>query len=231
MYYREVCASVGLNPLTKPFDYITLNGRLVLYAKKDATDQLRQNHGISITALERQTIEGVYLVTAHALTPTGRQDTSTGAVSIKGLQGDALANAFMKAETKAKRRVTLSICGLGLLDETELETIPNAYPQQAHRTAPIQQDEELAVKFVHIPQLRAPLVSEDDFDRAPEVFQAGSSLTEKQLKAIYAIGRAAKRLSEGQVDERSVEVFGVRPVEMTKAEASQFIDMLKSEAI
>ena len=36
---------------------------------------------------------------------------------------NALANAIMKAETKAKRRVTLSICGLGMLDETELETI------------------------------------------------------------------------------------------------------------
>jgi hypothetical protein len=34
----------------------------------------------------------------------------------------------MKAETKAKRRVTLSICGLGLLDETEIETIPGAAP-------------------------------------------------------------------------------------------------------
>ena len=30
----------------------------------------------------------------------------------------------MKAETKAKRRVTLSICGLGMLDETEVETVP-----------------------------------------------------------------------------------------------------------
>lgn len=29
----------------------------------------------------------------------------------------------MKAITKAKRRVTLSICGLGMLDESELETI------------------------------------------------------------------------------------------------------------
>jgi hypothetical protein len=32
----------------------------------------------------------------------------------------------MKAETKAKRRVTLSLVGLGLLDESELATIPNA---------------------------------------------------------------------------------------------------------
>ena len=32
----------------------------------------------------------------------------------------------MKAETKSKRRVTLRLCGLGMLDESEVETIPNA---------------------------------------------------------------------------------------------------------
>jgi hypothetical protein len=47
------------------------------------------------------------------------------------LKGDALANALMKAETKAKRRVTLSIAGLGWLDETELETIPQVRPVTA----------------------------------------------------------------------------------------------------
>ena len=69
----------------------------------------------------------------------------------------------------------------------------------------------------------------DDFDRLPEVSPAGSAATEKQLKAIYAIGRASKRLSESQVDDRCAEVFGVKPSELTKAEASQFIDMLKGE--
>jgi hypothetical protein len=49
-----------------------------------------------------------------------------GAVSIAGLKGDALVNATLKAITKAKRRVTLSICGLGMLDETEIDTIQDA---------------------------------------------------------------------------------------------------------
>lgn len=126
-YYRAVCQSVGLNPLTRPFDYITLNGKLTLYAKKDATDQLRKRDGVSITKLEREVMNDICLVTAYAQTVT-RSDASTGAVSIKGLSGDALANAMMKAETKAKRRVTLSICGLGLLDETEIETVSTAVP-------------------------------------------------------------------------------------------------------
>ncbi len=42
------------------------------------------------------------------------------------LSGEAGANLMMKAVTKAKRRVTLSICGLGMLDETEVVTIPGA---------------------------------------------------------------------------------------------------------
>jgi hypothetical protein len=66
----------------------------------------------------------IYVVTARAKDRTGREDESTGAVPLGNLKGDALANALMKAETKAKRRVTLSIAGLGWLDETELETIP-----------------------------------------------------------------------------------------------------------
>jgi hypothetical protein len=127
-YYSEVCRSVGLNPMTQPFQYINLSGKLTLYARKDATDQLRQIHGVSLTIVSREQVGDVYVVTARATTASGRVDESIGAVSIGALKGDALANALMKAETKAKRRVTLSICGLGLLDETELETIPGAQP-------------------------------------------------------------------------------------------------------
>ena len=136
-YYISVCKSLNLNPLTKPFDYIQLNGKLTLYAKKDATDQLRAARGVSISKLERETINGVYCVTAYAETGT-RSDASLGAVNIENLKGDTLANAMMKAETKAKRRVTLSICGLGMLDETELETIHELKPQvnsNGHRIA------------------------------------------------------------------------------------------------
>jgi hypothetical protein len=127
-YYRAVCDSVGLNPLTKPFQYITLNHKLVLYATKDCTDQLRGIHGVStkITAREFNDNLAVYVVTAQASTAGGRVDESTGAVSTKGLSGENLANALMKAETKAKRRVTLSICGLGFLDETEVVSVPQA---------------------------------------------------------------------------------------------------------
>ncbi|HAM40549.1 MAG TPA: hypothetical protein DCP69_04240 [Candidatus Omnitrophica bacterium] len=127
-YYNSVCKSIGLNPLTQPFTYITLNGKLTLYARRDATDQLRKIHGVNVKLSKAERLDDVYLAVAEATDKTGRVDTSTGAVSIAGLKGDALANALMKAETKAKRRVTLSIVGLGWLDETEIETIPDARP-------------------------------------------------------------------------------------------------------
>lgn len=118
-YYLAVCNSVGLNPLTRPLEYITLSGRMVLYARRDATDQLRTLHDVSIEEMSESEIEGVYVVTVKAKNGKGRTDMAKGAVNINGIKGEQLANAMMKAETKAKRRVTLSLCGLGLLDETE----------------------------------------------------------------------------------------------------------------
>lgn len=136
VYVKQICDSLGLNHLTNPFQYISLQGKLTLYATKSCTEQLRKIHGVSITALDCQTLNGVYVVKATAKDATERTDFATGAVTIEGLKGDALANALMKAETKAKRRVTLSICGLGVLDESELETIPGTQVLQERRVVP-----------------------------------------------------------------------------------------------
>lgn len=123
-YYEAVCESVGLNPLTKPLEYIWLNGELKLYANKTAANQLRKKYGVSITKIEEREDRGLFIVKAYAKTSDGRTDVDEGAVDTTGKSGEALANIRMKAITKAKRRVTLSICGLGYLDETEVEDIP-----------------------------------------------------------------------------------------------------------
>jgi hypothetical protein len=125
-YYRQVCDSVGLNPLTKPFEYIRLNSKLTLYAKRDATDQLRKIHGVSIeikagrswrtaTSLQRRP-------RIRKAEPMRLSERSTSPTS----RARYRANAMMKAETKAKRRVTLSIAGMGFLDETEISSIAGA---------------------------------------------------------------------------------------------------------
>lgn len=147
-YVQKVCASLGLNPLTRPFQYLKLSGKEVLYATRDCTEQLRKLHKVAITIVARERHEDIYVVTARATTPDGRTDESIGAVPIAGVKGESLANAFMKAETKAKRRVTLSVCGLGLLDESEVESIPDA---QRAAIAPVAPMRALAPATPHDP--------------------------------------------------------------------------------
>lgn len=125
-YYKAVCESVGLNPLTQPFAYLRLSNKLVLYALKAGTDQLRALHEVSVYKMETKTLDGVYEVIAYARNAEGREDVDMGAWPIANLKGEQLVNAKLKAVTKAKRRVTLSLCGLGMLDESEIDTIPDA---------------------------------------------------------------------------------------------------------
>lgn len=123
-YYLEMCEGLGLNPHSQPFAYLRLNGKEILYATRGATDQLAAIH-----KLNREIVDGPKLVdlagtklvfaVCRATHPNGRIETATATVPFVDP-----VNALMKCETKAKRRATLSILGLGLLDEMELETIP-----------------------------------------------------------------------------------------------------------
>lgn len=151
-HVANVCKSLGLNPLTKPIQLHKFQGKEVMYMAKDGAEQIRNIHNVSIVKLETELLKGdLYVVKAYAMKPNGRQDCSTSALSIAGLKGDAIGNAMKKCETQAKRRVTLSICGLGMLDETELENLPQDKPsyvqavvippkQIANDHKPIEQD-------------------------------------------------------------------------------------------
>lgn len=130
-HYIRVCDSVGLNPATQPFEYLKLQGKEVLYAKRGAADQLRQIHGVSVSVVSKVIEDGLFIVEVMATDRNGRTDADIAAVPIAGLRGEAKANAIAKAITKAKRRVTLSICGLGFSDESEIEAIPGAQPVQS----------------------------------------------------------------------------------------------------
>lgn len=124
-YYRVYCERLKLDPATQPFKLLRLNGKLVMYCDRGGAAQLCKLHEVSHKILSRSTENDLFIVTAQA-SVVGRQTESIGAVDVTGLKRDALANAMMKAETKAKRRATLDLLGLGMLDETETGTIPGA---------------------------------------------------------------------------------------------------------
>jgi hypothetical protein len=128
-FYNETCRSLGLNPLTRPFEYITLSGQLRLYGNRACADQLRKIHGISIKVISQEIADGLLTIHVQATDKDGRQDEDLGVVNFPdALKGDLRANTIMKAITKAKRRVTMSISGLGFLDETEVADIPRDNP-------------------------------------------------------------------------------------------------------
>ena len=146
-YYVATCRSLGLNPLTKPFQALkTDDGKVTLYPDKGCAEQLRKLHHVSVRVLERQILDDLYIVTVRATTPDGREEESQGIVPIAKAKGTwedyefrgekkrrfkaaidqdghevmiplsaaERANAMMRGETKAKRRVTLALCGLGV---------------------------------------------------------------------------------------------------------------------
>ncbi len=206
MYYRNVCESLGLNPYTKPFDYIVLNGRLTLYAKRDCTDQLRRLHKISIDITSREKIDDLYIVTARASMPDGRTDESVGTVSLAGLKGDAVANGVMKAETKAKRRVTLSIVGLGWLDESEVSSIGDAQPAGV----------DLETGEIAQPVERSRVSSPSE------------QITDAQRRKLYAMSRE-RGLTKEQMQDILQARYGVRESHaLTKQQAHDLIEYLSS---
>jgi hypothetical protein len=126
IWYMMQCEQAGLDPKTMPFIYVVLSSKMTLYATKKAAELLCQKQKISTGIIDERELKTVYIFKCRASTPDGRYTDASGVCSIGDLAGEKLANAIMKAETKARRRAVLAHCGLGMLDETEVETIPNA---------------------------------------------------------------------------------------------------------
>lgn len=131
----NICERLGIAPELNPFNYIPgKDGKLSLYANKSCASQLSSNRKLSVVvAKEEVVLDSVYKVT-YRVTEPGREPTEDcGAVSLvywragRGnqpgewarIEGAGLADAVMKAHTKAKRRAILSHCGLGLPDREE----------------------------------------------------------------------------------------------------------------
>lgn len=145
-YYLYRCRQVGLDPAAKPFDLLTLNGKQILYANAGATQQLCAIHKLSTQITHRERIDGIYVVSVRCTGADGRVSENQGAVDVSSLTGERLANALLKATTKAIRRAVLSHAGLGMLDETEVETIP-----EARRDAIVVTEDPKAIEVEPIP--------------------------------------------------------------------------------
>lgn len=128
-YLTKVCEGMGLNPMTRPFGLIKLDNKVTLYALKEASTQLAKRDTVTVKLGDFVFVKerNMLMVTVTASTPDGRVTDDVAAVAIgETVKGEAAANSYMKLATKAKRRAILTHCGLGIIDESELDTVRNA---------------------------------------------------------------------------------------------------------
>lgn len=211
-YYIQRCERIGLDPYSKPFDFLEIadkktgEKKIILYANKECAAQLTVERNISIERLERIEENGVYTVIAHVRASDGRTGINLSVAKVKGLEGNNYENAVKRCVTQAIRRTILMVCGLGDTDESEIPNIPNAYPlpfpeqeavmteQEAlmlsHRASGLDQwacGRGLAMLLINICKgLEAAGVSEDTWRTwLPSGIQSRKELTEDQAREVF----------------------------------------------
>lgn len=182
-YYLAACEYLRIPPELNVLAFHWMDQgdgvrKLVLYAKKGATDIIRNNLGISVIDLKKEAGNGEVTWVVKGQNKEGRTEMSSGSKSIQGLRGRELESAIMWAQTKALRRMTLQFVGGGILDETEIAEptttdIKNAVslaevaaqPSVPQNNAPGQVQVENAKKKTQTPTFDKPFtltpVSED----------------------------------------------------------------------
>lgn len=195
LYYHNTCESLGLNPLTKPFEYIVLDNKLILYARATAADQLRKINNISITKVELSRDDDLITARAYGEQPSGRKDTASAVIPMERwdkyknamvrLTGVDLANAIMKCETKCKRRLTLSMAGLNMVEESDLDTLKGL--EYAHLNA--------IGDIVSIEPVSQPGETEDSFVKYAEQYETLFAFTDDKVSLgdLREIFRRAQR--------------------------------------
>jgi hypothetical protein len=180
-YYLAACEFLGLPPEMGVLSYHWMDQhdgpkKLILYAKKGATDIIRERLGISVIDLKKEVGNGEVTWIVKGQNKEGRTEMAAGSKSIEGLKGRELENAVLWAQTKALRRMTLQFVGAGILDETEVEgsapvaSVPSQpvaqpVPQpvakpnpQAGEVAPVTQTEAFKRRRHEPPTLDKPFV-------------------------------------------------------------------------
>lgn len=130
--YLDTCQSLGINPRTRPFDWIefydpeTKSKKLTLYPNKACADQLAYQHRIRVRTVEEKIVGSLFKVVVEGTMLDGRTETNVSYLDLTDrdgnqLKGQRLGNAFMKGHTKAKRRLVFGM--LGMMSPPDVEDL------------------------------------------------------------------------------------------------------------
>ncbi len=226
-HIKNMCESLGLNPLTKPIQIHKFDGKEMIYFSKDGTEQLRNVYEVSITDLKTEIVNGLYIVKAFASRPNGRTDISTSVKHIDGLKGKMLENAMKVCETQAKRRVTLSICGLGILDESEIPDLISSEKktyQPQHRVR-VKTEISKAIEEKEVPSV-SMLADFEDMMLAIEKCE-----NESQLKAIFETLKKMDFKKHPDLFKQLIDAKDKKKNELMVKEFNQEIDESTGEVV
>lgn len=211
-YYVSLCEGNGLDWRTKPYEYIDMRGKVVLYLTGGGAAQIASIRGVSTEITHTENDNGNRVVRVRAWDKSGRSTESSAYVPIEGLKGENYGNACMKCETKAKRRAIIALTGMTTIDESELETTPARAITVDHNTGEIM--EAKLSQPVAIPA--KPSVANHVKVMGDRIKAVMGSCTEKTLEAL--LGR-----SEGKP---SVYLTNATPEQL--AEVNTALDALEN---
>ncbi len=167
IFVEHICETYGLDKSSVPVRFVTDNKskKVIPYLARTATDQLRMNLNISVVEQNVQfSPNGIAcIVTVKVQDDKGRTDMDVGSVFLGNATGDDYAKQIMACVTKAKRRATISLSGIGILDEAEIMSMTS---------------EEVLAKSKEL-ELDFDLISQSTNDELKEISEANKELIKK----------------------------------------------------
>jgi hypothetical protein len=178
---------------------------------------------IQTTLLQVPAASNEYLAICQATVETERGTfTGLGDASPDNVPRMMRPHLIRMAETRAKARALRDAVNVGVAALEELGDPDSAPESDGHGEV------ERDLWNDEAPRASAEPASRPAAGWGQDLARRGGPATPAQLRAIHSIARDRLRLSDAELEERALSLFGSRVSELTKSQASQLIDALRT---